>query len=337
MHWNQEKKVMKDWKKIGCCLGIAFAALAAAPATAQQFPTKPIKFVVPFPAGSSTDLSFRPVAEHMSATLGQNVIMDFRPGGATLVGAQYTKTQPGDGYTFMIGTPSLVVVSLKPGSEIDIRRDFQPIATTTVAPLVLAVNTEQVKATTVKELIEEARAKPGQINYASYGIGSGAHIYMELLQYEAKVKMVHVPYQGSGQATTDTAVGRTQVTPLILATAHAHVASLGGSGKLRLIAVSSAERSALAPDVPGMKEAGYPQIDVGLWGGFIGPLGMPKNAVDALARATTAAYKDPKIIEVVRKAGIVPVYGGPDQLARVIANDYNATQRLIKEAGIKLD
>jgi tripartite-type tricarboxylate transporter receptor subunit TctC len=313
------------------------ACVLSDPASAQAYPSRPVRFVIPFPAGSSSDITLRPIAEHMSGTLGQSVVLDFRPGGGSMVAALHVKSQPADGYTFFIATNALVAASLKPNSEIDIRRDYTPIVPTTISPLVIAVNSEQIKATNLKELIDEARAKPGQINYASYGVGSGGHVFMELLLAESKTRMVHVPYQGSVQAATETAAGRVQVTGGIIATVRPHVASLGGSGKLRLIAVSLAERSPLAADVPGMREVGFPQIDFPLWGGLVGPPGMPRNIVDVLGRAGTAAYKDPKIVENSHKFGSSPIYGGPEELARIISREYEATSRLIREAGLKLE
>jgi tripartite-type tricarboxylate transporter receptor subunit TctC len=310
----------------------AGALLASGPVAAQAFPSKPIRFVIGFPAGSATDVTFRPIMEHMSGILGQNVLLDFRPGGGGMVAALHVKTQPADGYTFYLASNSLVSASLKPKSEVDVRRDYSPIAPVTVSPLVIAVNAES-KIRSMKDLIAEAKAKPGQLNYASYGVGSGAHVFMELLKHEAKVFILHIPYQGTAQATADTATGRVEVTATILATANPHVAS----GRLRLLAVALAERSPLAPDVPGMKESGFPQLDFPLWGGFVGPPGMPRNVVDVLARAATATYKDPKIIAMAAKFGQAPVYGGPEELARIISREYEATARLVKEAGLKLE
>jgi tripartite-type tricarboxylate transporter receptor subunit TctC len=323
--------------RFALALGAGFiAAVAGTSAQAQAYPNKPIRFVIGFPAGSATDITFRPIMEHMSQTLGQNVIIDARPGGGGTVGAQYVKSQPGDGYTFYLASNALVSVALRSKGEIDLRRDYSPIAPVTVSPLVLGV-TSTLKINSLKDLIDEARANPGKINYASYGVGSGAHVFMELLLSEAKVNMVHVPYQGTAQATTDTAEGRVQVTGTILATARPHVASMGGSGKLRLIAVSTGERSPLAPDLPGMRESGFPQIDFPLWGGFVGPAGIPRPIVDTLARASAAAYKDPKIIEMAAKFGQTPVYGGPEDLSRIMLREYDATAKLIKEAGLKIE
>jgi tripartite-type tricarboxylate transporter receptor subunit TctC len=321
-----------------CAVALAAAStLASTPASAQAFPNRPVRFVIGFPAGSAGDLTFRPVAEAMTRTLGQNVVMEYRPGGGGMVQALYVKSQPADGYTFALASNSLVGASLRQGSEIDIRRDFTPIATASAAPLFIAVNADQVKAGTLKEFLDEVRAKPGQMNYASNGVGSSGHVFMELLLSETKLQMVHVPYQGGGPATADTASGRTVTTTTSLAALRPFVASLGGSGKLRILAATTAERSSLLPEVPGMREAGLPQIDFPTWAGFVGPRGMPRNVVDVLGRAIGDVYKDPKITEVLARLGVVPVNGGPEDLARIISREYDATAKLIRENGLKLE
>jgi tripartite-type tricarboxylate transporter receptor subunit TctC len=310
--------------------------LVCASASAQPFPSKPIRYVVPFPAGSATDTLFRPVVEHMSRTLGQNVLMDFRPGGGGVVASNYVKSQPADGYTFYLASNALLSQTFRAGTGIDIRRDFTPIAPTAYAPIVLAVNSD-LGLKTLKDVIAHARANPGKLNYASYGIGSGAHVFMELIKQETKTFVLHIPYQGTAQATADAAAGRVELTATILQTVRPFVGSLGGSGRLLLLAVGSVERTPLLPDVPGMREAGLPQIDFTLWGGFVGPTGLPPGVIEPLARATNAAYKDPAIADLARKFGQVPVIGGPGDLARMIEQEYVATARLVKEAGLKFE
>jgi tripartite-type tricarboxylate transporter receptor subunit TctC len=315
----------------------SFASLAAFNVQAQQFPSKPLRFVHGFPGGSATDTIYRPVMEKLGALLGQPVIVDPRPGGGGLVSALYVKNQAPDGYTFYMASNTLISRSVEPNAQIDARKDFTPIAPSASSTIVLAVNTEQVKATTLKEFVDEVRARPGQLNYASYGIGSSSNVGMELLLYEAKIKMVHVPYQGSAPAALDTAAGRTQATVTITSSLRPFVVSLGGSGKLRMLAVTTAERSSLLPEVPGMRESGFPQIDYPVWSAFVGPLGVPRNIVDTLNRAVTSVYKDPQILEGLPKFGQVPMYGSPEDVARLIARDYENTSKLVKEAGLKLE
>jgi tripartite-type tricarboxylate transporter receptor subunit TctC len=312
------------------------STLVAQPVLAQAYPSKPIRFVFGFPAGSATDTLFRPVMEHMSGTLGQPIVMDAHPGGGGMVAALHIKSQPPDGYAFYFGSTSLINAALRQPEAINLRRDFTPICVVTSAPLLIAVNAD-TDIKTFKDLIDQARAKPGQLNYASYGIGSGAHVFMEWLQSEAKIKLTHVPYQGISQAMLDLVAGRVQVTATIVASARPYAKELGGSGKIRLLATGTRERSPLVPDVPGMREVGYPQLDLPLWGGFLGPAGMPRNVVDTLAHATDIAYKDPKIVEMANRFGQAVTFAGSEELQRLMQHEYDATTKLIKEAGLKLE
>ena len=284
------------------------ASFAGPAAHAQQFPNKPLRFVHGFPGGSATDTIYRPVMEKLGALLGQPVIVEPRPGGGGLVSALYVKSQAPDGYTFYMASNTLISRSVEPNAQIDARKDYSPIVPAAASTIVLAVNTDQVKATTLKEFIDEVRSKPGQLNYASYGIGSSSNVAMELLLYEAKLKMVHIPYQGSAPAALDTAAGRAQATVTITSSLRPFVASLGGSGKMRTLAVTTPQRSSLLPEVPGMRESGFPQIDYPVWSAFVGPPGMPRNIVDILNKAVTAVYKDPQILEGLPKFGQVPMY-----------------------------
>ena len=311
--------------------------LAAGPAAAQGFPNRAIKLVYPFPAGSATDLVYRPVADFMTRMLGQSVIMDAKPGGGSMVASLYVKTQPADGYTIYAVSNSVTEKSVIPNAQIDIRKDFTPIAPSNLAPLVVLVNPDQVKATTMAELVAEAKAKPGQINYASYGVGSGSHMFMEILLNSTGAKMVHVPYQGTAQAVSETAAGRVQVTATIVATARSFVSEFGGSGKLRMIGESLGERTPLLPNTPGMKEAGYPGIDYPLWGGYVGPVGTPKEAVDVLNRAINASLKDPTIMDIYKRFGLEGKGGSPEDLTRLINTEFDAYVRLIRDTGLKLD
>lgn len=331
-------------KKLQRSTRIAFAlgtgllcGLTAMPATAQQFPAKPIRLVLPFPAGSATDTTLRPFLEHMSQTLGQNVLIDGRPGGGGTVAMMHVKSQPADGYTLYYGTSTSVARSLAPNSQVDLRRDFTPVGPTTATPLIFAVNAEQIKATTLKELIEEARANPGKLNYASYGVGSAAHVTTALLLLETKTSMVHVPYQGTAQATADTAAGRAQVTVTILTALRPHVASLGGSGKLRMLALTIADRSDLMPGLPGTREAGFPTVDLPQWAGLLGPAGTPRGIGDTVNRAVSAAWKDPKLKEFLVRFGQYSIAGTPDDLTRLIDREFSTYTRLISEAGLKLE
>jgi tripartite-type tricarboxylate transporter receptor subunit TctC len=195
------------------------------------------------------------------------------------------------------------------------------------------VSPEHSKARTLKDLIDESRANPGKLNYASYGIGTSGHMFTELLASEAKVKWVHVPFAGTAQAAAETVAGRTQLTVLGITT----VAPLVSSGKLRMLAVSTAERWPMNPDVPGMRESGFPQIDFPVWAGYVGPAGIPREIVNRLNQAINLALKDPDVIELYRKVQTVGVGGTPEDLRDAVEREYSAYQKLIKETGLKLE
>jgi len=328
---------MKMIKKL-TALAVSVAALAlAGTAAAQNYPNRPIKLVYPFPGGGASDLTYRPVQDYLTKSLGQPIILDGRPGGGTMVASLYVKAQPADGYTIYAASDTVAVKSVLPNAQIDIRKDFTPIAPGNVAPLVVLVNPEQVKATTLPELIAEAKANPGKLNYGSYGVGSGSHLFMAIFCNDAKIDMVHVPYQGTAQAVQETAAGRVQVTATIVSTARAFVSDFGGSGKLRMIGQSSVDRSPLVPTAQSMREAGMANSGLELWGGYFGPAGLPKDIVDVLNKNINAALKDPQLIEIYKRFGITPVGGTPEELVKLVNNAYNNYSKLIKETGLKLE
>lgn len=312
------------------------AATAAKPAIAQAFPNKPIKMVIPFPAGSGSDLIYRPIAAHMSATLGQQVLVDPRPGGGTMIASLFVKSQPPDGYTTYVLSNSAVVKSLVDNAQIDIRKDFTTIGAITISPMMITVNAEKIKARNLKEFLDEAKANPGKLNYASFGMGSGAHVFMEMLSSAAKVQMTHVPYQGTAQSVAATAAGDVHITGSLLVSAKPFLPS-GGSGKLRVIGASTGERTNIYPDAPGMKDSGFPEIDYAFWGGLGGPAGMPRPIVDKLNQTLNVALRDPKIMEDLLRGGNFPNPGTPEKFANSINREYGEYVKLMKETGFKFE
>jgi tripartite-type tricarboxylate transporter receptor subunit TctC len=317
-------------------LPLAALVLATGIAQAQSYPTKPINYVLATTAGGGAETAFRPIAESLTKVLGQPVVLDFRPGAGSDVASLYVKSQPPDGYTVYAASNQVVVRSVIANAKIDARKDFTHISPSGGQPFMIAVNTDQIKATTIRELLEEARRRPGQINYATYGVGSGAHLLMELLLHEAKVSMTVVHYKSTAQSTTDTVSGQTQVVIGIMPTMRAFVASEGGSGKLRVLAVSSQDRSPFFPNIPGMRDAGY-QLDYMGWSGFLGPPGMSPEMISRLNRAYNEALKDPETIERLRKNGNNSPGGTPQQMTQLIEREFNAYTRLIKDTGLKLE
>jgi tripartite-type tricarboxylate transporter receptor subunit TctC len=312
------------------------AAAGAPDLFAQQFPSRPISLVVATTAGGGADIAFRPIAEQLSRVLGQGVVMDFKPGAGSDVASLYVKGRPADGYTLYAASNQVVVRSAAPNAQIDARRDFTPISPIGGQPFMIAVNTDQIKATNIRELMDEARRRPGQINYASYGIGSGAHLLMAMLLNEAQVSMTHVPYKSTAQSVADTVAGVTQVTIGIMPTLAPHVASQGGSGKLRILAVSSQERAPLYPDIPGMRESGS-KVDYLGWSGLLAPAGLPGDVVMTLNRALNEAIRDPATAARLKQNGNNSTGGTPEQLKHLIEREYNDYAVLIKETGLRLE
>jgi tripartite-type tricarboxylate transporter receptor subunit TctC len=318
---------------------LPFAALVVAAGTAQaqsQYPAKPITYVLATTAGGGAETAFRPIAESLAKVLGQSVVLEFKPGAGGDIASLYVKSQPPDGYTVFAASNQVVVRSVVPDAKIDARKDFTHISPSGGQPFLIAVNAEQIKATTIRELLEDARKRPGDINYATYGVGSGAHLLMELLLHEAKVKMTVVHYKSTAGSVTDTVGGRTQVVIGIMPTMAPFVASQGGSGKLRVLAVSSQERTPIFPDIPAMKESGY-QLDYMGWSGFMGPPGMSPELISRLNRAYNDAIKDPETVARTRKNGSINTGGTPQQLTQLVEREYNSYMRLIKETGLKLE
>jgi tripartite-type tricarboxylate transporter receptor subunit TctC len=318
-------------------LASAIAAGALHPVHAQQaFPTKPIRLVIPFAPGGGAEVAFRPIVEAMTRTLGQQVLIDHRPGGGSVVASTFVKSALPDGYTIHSASNSTVSASLRKDSQFDILRDFTPIAPGNVVALMIAVNAEQVKATTVRALIEEVRSNPNKFNYASYGVGSSSHVFAELLAYEGKFKWTHIPFASSAQSVPEVAAGRAQVTMTPYQSMLSHVGP-GGSGKIRVLAVTTAERSAQSPEYPGLREAGFPQVEYFTWSGYVGPAGMSREIVNRLNQTINAALKDPSTVEIYTKARITPVGGPPEELQRWIEREHSVYTRLIKETGLKIE
>ena len=317
-------------------LAVGFlAAIFSTQPQAQSFPARPLRLVVATTAGGGADIAFRPIAEQLSRVLGQSVVMDFKPGAGGDIASMFVRSSPPDGYILYAASNQVVVRSAAPNAQIDARKDFTHIAPIGRQPFMIAVNTDQIKATTLRELMEEARRRPGKINYASYGIGSGAHLLMAMLLNEAKVTMTHVPYKSTAQSVADTVSGETQVTVGIMPTLAAHVASQGGSGKLRILAVSSAERSPVYTDIPGMRESGS-QVDYMGWSGLMGPPAMPGDVVGTLNRALNEALHDPTTAARLRQNGTSLSGGTSAELDRIVNREYDDYARLIKETGLEL-
>jgi tripartite-type tricarboxylate transporter receptor subunit TctC len=310
-------------------VGAAAVLIAATAAAAQQWPTRPIRVISPFAAGSASDTVGRVVVDQVSQNLGQPMIVEVRPGaGGTLGFAQVAKADP-DGYTLVTSSSSMATESvLHRTLPYDPVRDFVPVALFGVQPNVLVVST-QGGFKTVADLVAAAKAKPGSLTFASAGIGSSSHMAAERFRLAAAIDVRHVPFRETG--ITEVMAGRIDFYFLPLAAA----ASALGSGKLTVLVVSSPARIPLLPDVPSIVEAGYPAAQFRFWTGLSAPVKTPRAIVDKLHDATDQALAVPALREKLAKLGVTPESMSVEDFAKFFRDDLAATVQLAKDANIQ--
>jgi tripartite-type tricarboxylate transporter receptor subunit TctC len=311
----------------------SLAALVAASAQGDKtsYPTRPIRLIVPLTAGGPTDLLARIIAVPLGEPLGQQVIVDNRPGAGGNIGADLAAKSPPDGYTLFMGTsgPLAINSSLYPKLAFDPIRDFAPIILTASAPFVVIVH-PSVAVNNTKELIVLAKAKAGQLNYGSVP-GSASHLSTELFKMLAGVNIVHIPYKGAAQATTDVVAGQIQVS----------FASTPGSvpvvkaGKVKALAVTSAKRIAKLPDVPTVAESALPGYDASVWYGVVAPAGTPRDIVQRLNREIARIAADPVHREPMLASDFEPTSGTPEQFGAFIRSENAKWAKVVKASGAK--
>ncbi len=298
-----------------------------------NFPDKPIRFVVPFPPGGGNDILARALAPKMSEILGQPVVVDNRGGAGGNIGTDFVAKAAPDGYTIVMASNQITmnpwIYSKLP---FDIAKDFAAVAQVASVPMLLAIYPE-VPAKNLKELIALAKAKPGILNYSTPGLGTPQHIAFEVFNYEAGIKVTHVPYKGTSPSVADLIGGQVQATMGTMASLEQHVKS----GKVRAIAVSTPTRSPAMPDVPTIDEAGLPGYNVPLWYSVLAPADTPKEIVDKLSAAIKGALRDPHTHALLVQQGFVDSYLDPQQMTRLITQDLAYWQAAIKNIGLKLD
>jgi tripartite-type tricarboxylate transporter receptor subunit TctC len=304
-------------------LGLA----ASLPGRADDYPSHPIRLIVGFPPGSAADITARLVGEQMSQTLGQQVVIETRPGAGSAIAGEYVARAPADGYILFIGTSSNVSDDVtNPNLRFDFSKDFAPITLLTGLPLVLAVN-PSLGVSSFEQLIALARAKPGQLTYASVGVGTVPQLACELISIREHIKLVHVPYPGSPPAVTDLLAGRVSMMLGVASTIMPYVKY----GRLQAFAVSTAKRSRLVPDLPTLEELGVPEFDATVWFGLMAPAGTPRPIIDKLAAAANAALKAPATVAKLETAQFEPLGGSPGDFAAFIAHE-TAKWRMVAEA-----
>jgi tripartite-type tricarboxylate transporter receptor subunit TctC len=300
---------------------------------AQGYPSKPLRIVVGFPPGGGTDIATRAVAQKLTENFGQQVIVENRPGAASNIGAEFVARAAPDGYTIFMGSVSLSInPSLYAKLNYDALRDFAGVAHVVSAPFIFVTH-PSVPVKNVKEFIAFAKARPGQVNFATAGAGSGAHLFMELFSSLAGVQMTSVHYKGQAPATVDVMAGQVPAQFDSIMTLY----PLSKQGKLRAHAVSTLQRSPLAPELPTMNEAGVPGYDADAWFGLLVPVATPKDIIARLHAEVTKAQQAPDLRERLRGIGATPGSGTPEQFSAMIRNEIAKWARVVKSAGVRVD
>lgn len=320
-------------------LRVALAVLAAmcstAPAVhAQSYPAKPIRMVVHFPPGGPTDLVARLLAQKMSETWGQQVLVDNRPGAGGVVGVEAVVRAAPDGYTLLFATGGSMSITPAIGTKVsyNVFTDLAPVSLVVINPQILVLH-PSVPASTVRELIKLAKSKPGQINYASVGIGSPQHLGGEMLKSMTGIDMVHIPYKGTAPAVTDLLSGQVSLMFNSMPSVLPHVRA----GRLKGIAVSTQKRSAAAPEIPTVAESGVPGFNYATWYGLLAPAATPKEVVAKLNAETVRILQDKTIAQRLMSEGAEPAPGTPEELGRYMRAEYEQWKKTIAAAKLKLE
>jgi tripartite-type tricarboxylate transporter receptor subunit TctC len=307
---------------------------AAVPALAQQYPTRPVRFVVPFPPGGSVDTLARTIGPRLTDALGQQIVVDNRPGGNGDIGMLVVAKAPADGYTLVLGYIANIAIapSLYPKMPYDPVKDYAPVTQVATSPNVLTAH-PSVQAKNLRELIALAKTKPGAVNFASTGVASVGHLTGELLNNLAGMKMTHVPYKGGGQAIIDLVGGHVQVMFSGFSAAMPHIKS----GKARALAVTGAARSPALPDVPTIAEQGFPGVEATAWYGVLAPAGTPKPIVTRLHGEIVKILKLPDVVQRLDPLGFEIVGSTPEQFGAYIRSETRKWEKVVKASGAKPD
>ncbi len=314
---------------------LALAALATPLAHAQVYPAKPIRLIVPYPAGGGTDFFARTVAVQLSQQMGQQVVVENRPGAATIIGAEAAAKSAPDGYTLLLGDTATFAVnaSLYRKLPYDPQKDFAPISLTGRFALLLVVNPAAIKANSVSELIDQAKKEQGRLDYASPGPGSPHHLAMELFKQRTGLQLTHVPYKGAAPAVQDLLGGRV---PLMFLDLAAGAPQIKG-GKLKALAVASDRRIAALPDLPTLGESGLPGFEAWAWQVLAAPAGTPRGIVAKLNAEYRKAIGTPEIRQKMIDAGIDPLQSSPGDAGAYIRSETVKWAKVIRDGKITVE
>jgi len=317
-------------------LGALLATLAVATSAtwAQTYPAKAIRMVVHFPPGGPTDLVARTLAQKMSETWGQQVVVDNRPGAGGVVGVEMVVRAAPDGYTLLFATGGSMSITPALGQKLpyNVFTDVAPVSLVVINPQILVIH-PSVPVHSVRDLVRLAKSKPGQINYASVGVGSPNHLGMEMLKSMAGIDMVHIPYKGTAPAVTDLLSGQVSLMFNSMPSVLPHVRA----GRLRGIAVGSSKRSVAAPEVPTVAESGIPGFQYATWYGLFAPVATPKDVIAKLNAETVRIMQDKTVAQRLLAEGAEPAPGTPEQLAQYMRAEYEGWRKTITTAKLKIE
>jgi tripartite-type tricarboxylate transporter receptor subunit TctC len=301
---------------------------------AQNYPVKAIRLVVPQPPGGGNDVIARMISQKLSVALKQQIAVDNRAGAGGLIGADVAAHSPADGYTLLLGNVATLAIipNVQKKMPYDALKDFAPVSLIASAPLLVVVH-PSVPVHSIKQLVALARAKPGQLNYASNGVGSSTHLATEMFKMMTKTDLVHVPYKGLGPATTDLLSGQIQ---LMFSSAVAMMPHVQAK-RLRAIAMTGAKRSTAIPDIPTVAESGVPDYESGSWYGILAPTGTPREIIDLLNREIVAAVRSADITDRLVAEAVIPVGNSPAEFAAHIQKEYTRIGNVIRSSGAKFD
>lgn len=328
--------MIRSLRALGAVAAIAAVSMFAAPAAhAQVYPAKPVHLVVPYPAGGGTDFFARTVGAQLSAQLGQQVVVENKPGAATIIGADSVAKSPADGYTVLLGDTATFAVnpSLYKKLPYDPFKDLAPVTMTGRFALLLVVNPAKLKAGSVQELVDEAKKAPGRIDYASPGPGSPHHLAMEMFKQRTGAQFTHVPYKGAGPAIQDLLGGQIPLMFLDLAAGAPQVKS----GKLKALAVASDKRIAALPDLPTVSDSGLPGFEAWAWQALAVPAGTPRDVVVRLNSEFRKAIANPEIRQKLVDAGIDPLQSSPEDASAYMRSEQMKWAKVISEGKISVE
>lgn len=317
-------------RSLALLLGVVLAAAGSA-VSAQSFPEQPVKLVVPFPAGGTTDVLARALGQKLAEKIGQPVIIENKPGAGATIGAEYVARAKPDGYTLLMGAVHhTIATTFYRSLRYDFQKDFAPVTTVAMVPNVMVIN-NKVGAKTVAELVDLAKQEPGKLSFGSNGVGTGQHLIGERVQLMKDIKLLHVPYKGSGPLTTDLLGGQVDMSFDTITTVLPYIKEK----KLTALAVTTGTRSPALPDVPTLDESGLKGFDDGTWFGILAPQGTPKDTVSFLSKNLTEIIKSDAFKKDMDKIGAEVIGDTPEEMQKRIADDTSRYAELVNRLQLK--